>query len=353
MRNKKEFKAEKGSVFSAIKRGISDKLYDLSCWFYRLFHKNNPNKSPKPKKHKNLSRNIFLFCVLVVPISNFIIYYVIVNFNSILMAFQKFDLKTGKYVFLTSKDGGFFANFQAFINDLKGNYVMSYATRNSFMLYFIGLFISMPIHIFTSFFIYKKIPGSGFFKVMLYLPQILSGIVMTIIFRYFADQAIPEIIKQMGYPKPNLFSPTNAFRTIIIYNLWFGMGGGLIIYTGAMSRIPDEIVEYGMLEGLTMSKEFFYVTLPLIFPTLSVYYITGISGLFTNQGNIYTFYGENAEADLYTFGYYLFVQVIGNNATLAKYPYASAAGLFFTFIAAPLTLLVKYLLEKYGPDAEF
>ncbi len=349
---KKKMNYEKESWLAPLKRKISDFFYDMSCWIHRKTQGKNP-KQNKSIKRNRLNRNIFLFCVLAIPVFHFIVYYVIVNVNSILMSFQYYDLDTGKYLFLTAEQGGLFANFKAFAKDMGDSFFLKFAHKNSFMLYFIGLFISMPIQVFTSFFIYKKIPGSGFFKVVLYLPQIISGIVMTIIFRYFADGAIPDIIKALGYPKPNLFSVDNAFKTIIIYGIWFGMGGGMIIYTGAMSRIPDELVEYGMLEGITMTKEFFYVTLPLIYPTLSVFWITGVSGIFTNQGSVYNFYGEGADAALYTYGYYLFVQVIGNNATLAKYPYASAAGLMFTFIVAPLTLLIRYLLEKFGPEAEF
>ena len=46
------------------------------------------------------------------------IYYIVVNFNSILMAFQTYNLSEGKYVFLNAENGGLFANFSAFIKDL-------------------------------------------------------------------------------------------------------------------------------------------------------------------------------------------------------------------------------------------
>ncbi len=350
---RKKYKDDSPSWFSRLMRLISDFFYGISCWVHGLFTKNKKPGAYKKIRKGNFSRNIFLTCVLAIPVMNFIVYYVIVNFNSILMAFQSYDMATGEYKFLTGEQGGIFYNFSRFFSDLTSDYRLSYATKNSFILFGIGLVITTPVQVFTSFFLYKKIPGTKIFKVLLYLPQILSSIVMTVIFRYFADQAVPELINMLFGYKPNFFAPESVFTTIIIYNVWFGMGGGMIIFMGAMSRIPDELIEYGELEGLSMLKEFFKVTVPLIFPTLSVIWITSIAGLFTNQGNIYTFFGENADPSLYTYGYYLFVQVIGNNASLSQYTYASAAGLFFTLIVAPLTLLVKYLLEKFGPEAEF
>ena len=48
--------------------------------------------------------------------------------------------------------------------------------------------------------------------------------------------------------------------------------------------------------------------------------------------------------------YIFFVKVLKSEAaSYAQYPYASAAGLLFTVVATPLTLLIKWLLEKFGP----
>jgi len=48
-------------------------------------------------------------------------------------------------------------------------------------------------------------------------------------------------------------------------------------------------------------------------------------------------------------GYFLFTRVIGDNSSVASYPYAAALGLLITVIATPLTFLLKYLLERFGP----
>ena len=105
--------------------------------------------------------------------------------------------------------------------------------------------------------------------------------------------------------------------------------------------------------GYPMWKEFWKITLPLIFPTITVFIVAGVAGFFINQCNIYNFYGNYAPEDISNLGYYMFVKVIGESASLSNYPYASALGVMFTLIAAPITLLVKYLLEKFGPGAEF
>jgi len=334
--------------FIRLKNYIADFFYSISVRLHNRRIKKG-KVTYKSLSQGTRSRNLFLFCVLVIPVLQFVVFYIGVNINSILLSFKEYDINAGRYFYVGLK------NFKEFINDLRNNYVLAYATKNSLILYAIGLFISMPLQIMSSFFVYKKIPLSEFFKVFLYLPSIISSIVMTIIFKYFVDKAVPEMLRLLGMETvPNFFLDTQlAFPTIIIYNVWFGLGGGIILYTGAMSRIPDSLIESAQLEGVTLWKEFWYITVPLIFPTITVFLVTGVAGIFTNQAAIYNFFGADARQDLYTYGYFLFIKVVGDNASLSLYPYASAAGLLFTFIAAPITIFVKYLLEKYGPSAEF
>ena len=338
-----------GEKWDALIRKCKLAIYDLNIKLRHALKLDQKQRKQRSAKSKRFARNVFLFCVLVIPVVQFIVFYIGVNINSILLAFKDYDLNTGEYYFVGGK------HFTAFINQIKSEFVLQSATKNSFMLYAIGLIISTPLHIMSSFFVYKKIPLAGMFKIFLYVPSIMSAVVMTIMYKYFVDRAVPAVMELMGVDKiPSLFkSQSTAWPVLIFYNIWFGLGGGIILYTGAMSRIPDSLVEYGKMEGLGMWKEFWKVTVPLIFPTITVFLVTGIAGIFTNQGGVYTFYGEKAPQYLYTYGYYLFVQVVGDAAQLSDYPYASAAGLLFTIVVAPVTLLAKYLLEKFGPNAEF
>lgn len=300
-------------------------------------------------KKRKRAKNIFLFCVLVYPVLQFAVFYIGVHFNSILLAFKEYNYQTGSYTWVG------FTNFAKFIKDMTGDFALISATKNSFVLYAVSIFILLPVQLLSSFFVYKKIPLSGLFKVILFLPSIVSSIVMTIMFKYFVDKALPEILKMFGATNIPifLFDPATAFKTIIVFIVWSGFGGGMILFTGAMSRIPDQIIESGKLEGLSLIKEFWYITLPMTFPTIAVFIVVGVAGIFTNQAFLYNFFGAGASQDMQTYGYYLFVKVIGNEATLSDYPYAAAGGLLFTLLVAPFTLVVRTLLDKLVPAIEF
>ena len=111
------------------------------------------------------------------------------------------------------------------------------------------------------------------------------------------------------------------------------------------------MVESAHLDGADGFREFWYITLPLVYPTLSTFLITGVAGLFTNQINLYSFYGAEAPVGVQTFGYYLYTQTQAAKSE-AEYPRLAAIGFILTLIAVPLTLVVKWALEKFGPSED-
>ena len=148
-------------------------------------------------------------------------------------------------------------------------------------------------------------------------------------------------------------NPDTVLMINLFYITWVGFGSQLILYSGAMSRIPDSIIEFGELEGITMSKELWHVVIPMIFSTITVFLVTGIPGIFAGQMALYNFYGDRAPNSAITIGYYFYIIVLGQETGMMQYPFASAAGIMFTLVSAPLTLITRHVLEKYGPNVEF
>lgn len=287
---------------------------------------------------------VFLWAILIWPIINFCLLYIYVNFNMVLLAFKEYNVDKLTYEF----NG--LINFKRFFSDIFKDPILVKAGLNSLLVYGVG-WIQTPITLLVSFCIYKKIYGASIFRVILFLPSIISGMVWTLVYKYIIEYGFPVIFPSIKMSL--LTDPNSSFTTILSYAIWLSFAGNMVLYTGAMSRVPDSLVEYGKLDGLSGLKEFWYLTLPLIFPTVSVFIVTGVVGIFTNQLNLYSFYGSGAPTETYTFGYYFFIRVFGTKSLVSEYPYASAAGLCFTLVAAPLTLFIRWLLDKLGPTVEY
>ena len=338
----------------AVKNFFYDVSYFISAFFTKLF-----GKREKTMRSGNVGAMIFAYTLVAYPFIQFLVFYVYVNLNSILLSLQQYNLETSEFTWLG------FDNFKNVIVDIAHDANMKYCVENSLTAYAIGLLLGFPLNLTFAYVIYKRIPAHGFFQIVLFLPQILSSIVISMMFMTFVKNVIPSVMNQIMSPEellkqfnmktfPDLLHhPKTKFPTMIFYSLWAGFGSQLILYSGAMSRIPDSIIEYGELEGITLLKEFWYVCIPMTWSTITIFLVTGVAGIFSNQLALYNFYGKEADIAARTLGYHFFIMVLGEEARYIDYPYASAAGILFTLVAAPVTLIARHFLEKYGPQVEF
>ena len=299
-------------------------------------------------KHKKIGEKIFYWSILAIPLLQFVLMYVVVNFNSILLAFE--DIKFNQEGQMTVAFAGL-ENFKLFISQVFKDPVMITRFINSFIVYGANLFVGTVLAILFSYFIFKKYPLSGFFRVVLMLPSMICSVAIVLIYKYIMDEAIPAMMGTPGAGLLALGSDSQVLFLVIICNILMGFGSGVLMYSNAMSRIPDSLLEAARLEGCSPIQEFFHIILPMIYPTVETFLIIGLSGLFIDQANLYTFYGK--ASNVQTVGYFLFTQVIGDSTVVSEYPYAAAAGLTLTAVTIPVVMIAKHFLNKLDKGVEF
>lgn len=314
---------------------------------FKTEKKINENGAFEIKQGNNTAQRqerTFLFFFLMYAVLQFVIFYIGVNINSILLAFQNYDVLTATYSFAG------FSNFSQVISDIFINGTLLNAIKNSAIL-FLSNFLGIPLHIIVAYGIFKKVPCSGFLKVMLFMPNMINSMVFVVCGEYIITYGFPLVF---GPNAADLLSRYyySSFWTIIIFGFWLNLSSGLVIYLGAMSGIDNEVMEYCQLEKLSSIRELWSIVVPLIFPTVTTYIIVAVAGFFTNYGFFFSFVGETS-GPYDTLGFRFFVMVAGERTGGPEYyPYASAGGLMFTIVLTPLTLLIRNLLQKYGPSEE-
>lgn len=294
---------------------------------------------------KRRSELRFITLALIYPLLIFAIFYLFVNFNSFLLALKVEE--NGTYVFADD----LFVNFKKTFTMLTKDPIMIRGLKNQLLIYAYGIFINQPFQIIISYFIWKKIPLGGFFKVVIFIPSIVSGMVYVTIGRYIISDLIPLMV---GDPYLRLLdSFETQFKTVFIYSILIGVGGNIVYYLGAISSVDQSVVEYGKLDGLNSPRELWHIVLPHIWPTMISFIIVTTSQFFTEKLSLYDFFAGGAHTNSYTLGYYYFILVFSNNTlNTAAYPEGAAAGLLFTIIAVPMTFGIKYLLERFGPSED-
>ena len=301
------------------------------------------------KKRARAAKGDMLFYVLMMawPILQFCVFYIAVKFNSILYSFQRYDKLSRTFTWT-------FDYVKSALKMMTASPALVETMKMTLLFFLLFTGINTPLGLLFSYYISKKQFASGFFRVFLFLPSIICSVIMVLIYGNFVDVALPEIVRVLtGKTVGGLMSTKSTrFFAVMFYNLLVGFGVNVLMYSNAMSAISEEVVEAAHLDGATGLKEFWFITLPSIYPTLVTFLITALAGMFLNQYNLYSFFGSGEHFGLQTYGLYFYVQTLAADGSRAEYSQISAIGLWLTFIALPLTYGVKFLLEKLGPSED-
>ena len=141
---------------------------------------------------------------------------------------------------------------------------------------------------------------------------------------------------------------------MVIYTLWTGVGVNMIMFTGAMNRVPQEIFESARIDGIGFFREFFNIILPLIWPTVTTMVVFSMVGIFSNAGLVMLLAPDNDST--WNIGYYILKYTLGANTTVTKidgFSYPAAIGLIFTFVNLPLVFGMKALCDKVSKNVEY
>ncbi len=288
----------------------------------------------------SVKRGFFIAAMLVVPLASFLIFYVYMNLNSFGMAFTSIDIY-GKSTFVG------FDNFKFFLNSLKGDSQVGLSLKNSITMWILSFGISMPLYLIFSYFIYKKMIGNKMFYILSMIPQIVSTFVFALVYKRFVESALPDIMGALGYDDfPQLiYDERYALGNNLFFSIWLSFGTSVMVYSNAMTAVSVDIIESAHIDGVNDVEEFFSIILPMIWPTLSTYVITGVVSFFTWSGSLLTFYMYDAPPAIWGFGYYI-TRTVKTATDYMGYPLVATSGLCVTVITAPLVFLVKFIMDK-------
>ena len=294
--------------------------------------------SNKRKKIKKIDL-IFIVVMLSIPILHYCVFFLYVNFDSFCLAFQ---LPTGDWSLET---------FKSVWNRICSQGAeINVALRNT-LLFFVKDMLFIPFQVIIAYFLYKKIKCNNFFRVVFYMPALISGVVMTTAFMEFigSDGPLGLLLKALGMRRvPNFLGAGYAITTIMIYTIWTGWGGNMLLFSGALARIPTDVLESARIDGVTPWVEFTRMIIPLIWPTIGTLYILGMTGLFNAGGPILLF--TDGRYDTYTISFWIFRNL--RDFGVGAYNSVAATGMIFAAFGVPLLLLSKVLVEKV-PTVEY
>lgn len=300
------------------------------------------------KKRKGVpGQTVFLLAIMAFPVTNWLIFWLYINVDSILLAFQD------RHGTLTLEN--FREVWISLVEPVDYGGSVQLALKNTLKYFSADILVILPVTLMLSYFIYKRIAGYRMFRVLFYLPAIVSAVALTTVYKEFINPNGPlgEILQGIGVSVPlegYLARNDTATKVILIYYIWTGCGTNILLLGGAMSRIPPEIMEAAKIDGAGPGRELINFILPLIWPTLSTMLIFQLTAIFTASGPILLFQ-PNGDYNTSTVSFWIFKQVYGNglptsSISSGEINLISCTGLCFTVIGVPLILGARKLLER-------
>ena len=166
--------------------------------------------------------------------------------------------------------------------------IMLKVLRN-FVVFFSGtVFPQAVFGIIIAYIINRKIFAGTFFRVILYMPSILTMSIIGTIFSRMLETNIGVVNVTLRALGLNFMAlqwlgrPAEALFSLIMVNVWTWTGFSMLLYSVNMTQIPEELYEAATIDGASSFQQFFRLTFPLLRSThLSLILLGSISVLKT------------------------------------------------------------------------
>lgn len=199
--------------------------------------------------------------------------------------------------------------------------------------------------LFLAILINQKIRGITLYKILIYLPVIVSIVVAAIAFKWlYAEQGILNYILNVFHISSIgwLTDPKYAIYSVIIVTIWKGIGYYMMIYLAALMSVPKELYEACDIDGAGFLRKHLTVTIPHIMPTIAL--VTTISSISAMKifAEIYVMTKGGPLNSTKTIVYYIYEKAFEN----LDLGYASAMAVILLAIVMIFSLINIFCFER-------
>lgn len=286
------------------------------------------------------NRILYLMCV---PALIVLILFCYIPFGGVWMAFTDFNVVDGIF-------GSKFVGLENFKYFFSKNSMGWRVTYNTLVINFFGIILGTIVPITIAIFLneirnksYKKITQS-----MMFFPYFLSWVVVgAIIYGIFSTDVgvANNLLRFFGKNPVSWYSEPKYWKEIIIIaNVWKWSGYNSIIYMAAMSNFDGSLYEAAKVDGANKFQRIFYLTIPMLKPTVIVLTLMSIGRIFYGDfGMIYGIVGNNPvlidEVTVIDTYVYQTMRTLG-------FSYSTAIGLFQSLMGLILVTFANKAAKK-------
>jgi len=196
-----------------------------------------------------------------------------------------------------------------------------------------------------------ELPGAKTFRLIFYMPNVLAGVAAVLLWKWILapDGLFNRFLSVFGISGPGWFlDPSWTKPGLVVMGMWW-IGGSILIYLASLKGIPSTLYEAASLDGATGWRKIWFITIPLLSPTIFFQVVTGVIGAFQIFTTAYILTSEvagaNTEATGGPGGSLLFYVIYLYNRAFGK---SGAGGFQMGYASALAWILFAIILAVTG-----
>ena len=234
--------------------------------------------------------------------------------------------------------------FKNYINILSSGQFWSLLRNNLIFLLFIPF--QVLIGVIVAVLIYDGIPGGKIFRVIYYIPQVISAVIVGYLFKvlFSYDGAVNSVLKALHLIREAIPWLERSGTAVIICLVWVNIGWQCLLALGGLSSISPAVYEAARLDGAGYWTQLFRITFPLLGRTMEYSCITSVMWTFTGIfPYIYSMTGGGPGYDTTTLDYMVYLKSFSANS---QYGYASALSVLLIIVIMILTVVQLRISDR-------
>lgn len=223
--------------------------------------------------------------------------------------------------------------------------------KNNFWIVLVSVFGQLPLGFFLAYVLTRGlVKGKDFFQTMIYLPCVISTVVIGILFQTFFSShgAWTEIMKWIN-PSYEWTMNSQPMIPVLFVILWMYTGTYLIIFMANLQKIDPQIMEAATIDGATEWQVLWHIIFPELSGVFVISAILAISGSLKSFDLIYVMTGGGPAKQTYVLSLYMFDKAFRG---ASDYPMANTISTIMVVISLVLIGIVKTLEKKFGAKEE-
>ncbi len=220
------------------------------------------------------------------------------------------------------------------------------AIGNTLKFLLLHIPLQLIVSLFLAYLLNQKIKAASFFRGSFFMPVIVSGVVVTILWQQllgFDFGLINRMLMDIGMSKVGwLVDPGIAIYSIAVMATWKNVGLYVILFLVGLQTVPTQYYEAAKMEGATRWQQFYHITLPMINPTVFMVVILSTIGGFSLFIEPYIMTGGGPLNTTLSAVLYIYKQAF----QYYNMGYSATLGFFYAIMIMTVVILQKKFIEK-------